>query len=143
MKKGWKRLILVAGCLLLGCLLGYFVTVTQAGEQNDPAYLAFFAERGLPVPEPAEPENNIIGAGLLLGGDPHGADALSAYRGQVEDPCGTKAPAGDHCVSHLHPARCAWGGPVPRCADGPAVLEKVSAGADRTVRAEWVTTEGV
>ena len=40
MKKGWKRLILVAGCLLLGCLLGYFVTVTQAGEQNDPAYLA-------------------------------------------------------------------------------------------------------
>lgn len=72
MEKGWKRLILAAGCLLLGCLLGYFVTVTQAGEQNDLAYLAFFAERGLPVPEPAEPENNIIGAGLLLGGIPTG-----------------------------------------------------------------------
>ena len=67
MEKGWKRLILVAGCLLFGCLLGYFVTVTQAREQDDPAYLAFFEERGLPVPEPAEPGNNIIGAGLLLG----------------------------------------------------------------------------
>ena len=42
MEKGWKRLILVAGCLLFGCLLGYFVTVTQAREQDDPAYLAFF-----------------------------------------------------------------------------------------------------
>ena len=72
MEKGWKRLILAAGCLLLGCLLGCFVTVTQAGEQNDPAYLAFFAERGLPVPEPAEPGNNIIGAGLLLAGSPRG-----------------------------------------------------------------------
>ena len=72
MEKGWKRLILVAGCLLFGCLLGYFVTVTQAREQDDPAYLAFFEERGLPVPEPAEPGNNIIGAGLLLGGVPPG-----------------------------------------------------------------------
>lgn len=72
MEKGWKRLILVAGCLLFGCLLGYFVTVTQAREQDDPAYLAFFEERGLPVPEPAEPGNNIIGAGLLLGGVPTG-----------------------------------------------------------------------
>ena len=44
MEKGWKRLILVAGCLLFGCLLGYFVTVTQAREQDDPAYLAFFEE---------------------------------------------------------------------------------------------------
>ena len=72
MEKGWKRLILVAGCLLFGCLLGYFVTVTQAREQDDPAYLAFFEERGLPVPEPAEPGNNIIGVGLLLGGVPTG-----------------------------------------------------------------------
>lgn len=77
MSKEWKRRRLVAGCLLIGCLLGYFVSVTQAREQNDPAYLAYFEEHGLPVPEPAEPRNNIIGAGLLLAGVPTG---LMLYR---------------------------------------------------------------
>lgn len=72
MRREWKRLLLVAACLLIGCLLGYFVSVTQAGEQNDPDYLAYFEEHGLPVPEPAEPRNNIIGAGLLLAGVPTG-----------------------------------------------------------------------
>ncbi len=77
MSKEWKRLLLVAGCLLIGCLLGYFVSVTQAREQDDPAYLAYFEEHDLPVPEPAEPLNNIAGAGLLLAGVPTG---LMLYR---------------------------------------------------------------
>ena len=77
MRKEWSRLLLVAGCLLIGCLLGYFVSVTQAREQDDPAYLAYFEEHDLPVPEPAEPLNNIAGAGLLLAGVPTG---LMLYR---------------------------------------------------------------
>ena len=55
MRKEWKRLLLIVGCLLIGCLLGYFVSVTQAREQEDPSYLAYFEEHDLPVPEPAEP----------------------------------------------------------------------------------------
>ncbi len=89
MRKEWKRLLLIVGCLLIGCLLGYFVSVTQAREQEDPAYLAYFEEHDLPVPEPAEPLNNIIGAGLLLAGVPTGlmlyqriADKWRIYAGR-------------------------------------------------------------
>lgn len=77
MRREWRRLILVAGCLLIGCILGYFASVTQAREQNDPAYLAYFEEHDLPVPEPAEPLSNIVSAGLLLAGIPTG---LTLYR---------------------------------------------------------------
>lgn len=87
MRKEWKRLLLVAGCLLIGCLLGYFVSVTQAREQDDPAYLAYFEEHDLPVPEPAEPLNNIIGAGLLLAGVPTG---LMLYQ-RIADKRGLRA----------------------------------------------------
>lgn len=72
MEKGWKRLILVAGCLLFGCLLGYFVTVTQAREQDDPAYLAFFEERGLPVPEPQSLGTTSSVRGCFWAGSPRG-----------------------------------------------------------------------
>ncbi|MBS7219592.1 MAG: hypothetical protein KH028_09295 [Oscillospiraceae bacterium] len=72
MHREWRQLFLVVSCLLIGCLLGYFVSVTQAKEQDDSSYLAYFEEHGLPVPEPAEPLNNIIGAGLLLAGIPTG-----------------------------------------------------------------------
>ena len=89
MRKEWKRMLLVAGCLLVGCLLGYFVSVTQAREQNDPSYLAYFEEHDLPVPEPAEPVNNIISAGLLMAGIPTGlmlyqyiADKWGLYAGR-------------------------------------------------------------
>lgn len=89
MRKEWSHLLLVAGCLLIGCILGYFVSVTQAREQEDPAYLAYFEEHGLPVPEPTEPLNNIIGAGLLLAGVPTGlmfyqhiADRWRLYAGR-------------------------------------------------------------
>lgn len=77
MHKNLRRLLTVASCLLIGCLLGYLVSVTQANEQKDPSYLAYFEEHDLPVPEPAEPLNNIIGAGLLLAGVPTG---LILYR---------------------------------------------------------------
>ena len=81
MRKEQTWLLLVAGCLLLGCLLGYFVSGTQAREQEEPAYLAYLEEHGLPVPEPAEPRNNIIGAGLLLAGIPTG---LMLYQALTE-----------------------------------------------------------
>lgn len=89
MRKEWRRLLLVAGCLLIGCLLGYCVSVTQAREQDDPSYLAYFEEHDLPVPQPAEPLNNIIGTGLLLAGIPTGlmlfqriADKWGLYAGR-------------------------------------------------------------
>lgn len=77
MRKEWRQLFLVVSCLLIGYLLGYFVSVTQAREQDDPSYLAYFEEHDLPLPEPAEPLNNIAGAGLLLAGVPTG---LMLYR---------------------------------------------------------------
>ena len=77
----------MAGCLLIGCLLGYCVSVTQAREQDDPSYLAYFEEHALPVPQPAEPLNNIIGTGLLLAGIPTG---LMLFQ-RIADKCGLYA----------------------------------------------------
>lgn len=89
MHKEWSRPLPVAGCLLIGRILGYFVLGTQAREQKVPAHFAYFEEHGLPVPEPAEPLNNIIGAGLLLAGVPTGlmfyqhiADRWRLYAGR-------------------------------------------------------------
>lgn len=100
MRREWKRLLLVAACLLIGCLLGYFVSVTQAGEQNDPDYPAYFEEHGLPVPEPAEPRNNIIGAGLLLAGVPTG---LMLYQYLTES-----MPGGSSCSGTLRFQSTPW-----------------------------------
>lgn len=136
MEKGWKRLILVAGCLLFGCLLGYFVTVTQAREQDDPAYLAFFEERGLASPGTGRAWEQHHRCGAASGRGPHGADALSVYCRPVEDPCGTETPDRDRRVSYLYSARCAWGSPVPHWSNSPAISQKVSAGADRPVKIE-------
>lgn len=87
MRREWRQLFLVVSCLLIGCLLGYFVSVTQDKEQDDPSYLAYFEEHGLPVPEPAEPLNNIIGTGLLLAGIPTG---LILFQ-RIADKCGLYA----------------------------------------------------
>ena len=143
MKKGWKRLILVAGCLLLGCLLGYFVTVTQAGGRMTRPILPFFAGQGLPVPEPAEPESNIISAGLLLGGIPQGLILYQHIADKWRIHAGRRLLLGIIAFP-IAPAPCAWGGPFLVIPGHGRLFWKDLSRADQDHGAGMeVTTEGL
>ena len=52
MKKEQKQILYIFTFLILGCVIGYFVAVTQMKQVSDPEYIAFWASQDMPVPEP-------------------------------------------------------------------------------------------
>ena len=49
MKKEKKQILYIFIFLILGCVIGYFVAVTQMKQVNDPEYIAFWASQDMPV----------------------------------------------------------------------------------------------
>ena len=45
MKKEKKQILYIFTFLILGCVIGYFVAVTQMKQVNDPEYIAFWQRR--------------------------------------------------------------------------------------------------
>ena len=48
MKKEKKQILYIFTFLILGCVIGYFVAVTQMKQVNDPEYIAFWASQDMP-----------------------------------------------------------------------------------------------
>ena len=46
--------------MIIGCVLGYFVTVTQVNQLIAPEYIAFWTSKNMPVPEPLGFAKSII-----------------------------------------------------------------------------------
>ena len=72
MKKEQKQILYIFTFLILGCVIGYFVAVTQMKQVNDPEYIAFWASQDMPVPEPIGFPRSIISFGMLFSGIPAG-----------------------------------------------------------------------
>lgn len=72
MKKEWKQVGCICLFLLLGCVIGYFVAVTQAKQVINPEYIAFWMEQNMSVPEPISFSRSILSFGLLFSGIPTG-----------------------------------------------------------------------
>ena len=72
MKKEQKQILLISSCLVIGCVLGYFAALNQRNQLSDPANIAFWASRNMPVPEPLGFAKSIASIGLLLAGIPTG-----------------------------------------------------------------------
>ena len=60
MKKEKKQILYIFTFLILGCVIGYFVAVTQMKQVNDPEYIAFWASQDMLVPEPIGFPRSII-----------------------------------------------------------------------------------
>ena len=72
MKKEQKQILYIFTFLILGCVIGYFVAVTQMKQVSDPEYIAFWASQDMPVPEPIGFPRSIISFGMLFSGIPGG-----------------------------------------------------------------------
>lgn len=48
MKKEQKQILYIFTFLILGCVIGYFVAVTQMKQVSDPEYIAFWASQDMP-----------------------------------------------------------------------------------------------
>lgn len=72
MKKEQKQILYIFTFLILGCVIGYFVAVTQMKQVSDPEYFAFWASQDMPVPEPIGFPRSIISFGMLFSGIPAG-----------------------------------------------------------------------
>lgn len=68
MKKEQKQILYIFTFLILGCVIGYFVAVTQMKQVSDPEYIAFWASQDMPVPEPIGFPRSIISFGMLFPG---------------------------------------------------------------------------
>lgn len=58
--------------MIIGCVLGYFVAVTQVNQLIAPEYIAFWTSKNMPVPEPLGFAKSIISFGMLFSGIPTG-----------------------------------------------------------------------
>ena len=72
MKKELKQIFYIFTFLILGCVIGYFVAVTQMKQVSDPEYIAFWASQNMQVPEPIGFSRSIISFGMLFSGIPAG-----------------------------------------------------------------------
>ncbi|MCI5690376.1 MAG: hypothetical protein MR286_05740 [Clostridiales bacterium] len=72
MKKELKQIFVIAAFILIGCMLGSCVAAVQADQRRDPAYLAFWSSKNMPVPEPLGVSKSMLSFGLLFSGIPTG-----------------------------------------------------------------------
>lgn len=68
MKKERKQIFYIFTFLILGCVIGCFVAVTQMKQVSDPEYIAFWASQNMQVPEPIGFPRSIISFGMLFPG---------------------------------------------------------------------------
>lgn len=80
MKRESKQIVLICSFFMIGCILGYFVAVHQNSQLHDPAYIAFWTNQNMPVPEPLGFTRSVLSFGLLFSGIPTG---LFFYSGIV------------------------------------------------------------
>ena len=78
MKKERKQLVTICACLMIGCILGYFVAANQINQLNDPESILLWTHAGMPVPEPLGYAKSMISFAFLFSGIPTG---LIFYRG--------------------------------------------------------------
>ena len=71
-KKEQKQIAAICACLLIGCILGCFVAAAQISQFNDPEYIALWADKNMPVPEPLGYAKCMISFALLFSGIPTG-----------------------------------------------------------------------
>lgn len=72
MKDSTKKILLILGFSLLGCLVGYLLVKTQESQLLEPKYLEFWAKNNMSVPEPMGYLSAMIGFVFLFGGIPTG-----------------------------------------------------------------------
>lgn len=70
--KRLKQILVVCVFIVIGCVLGYFVAVTQVNQLSDPEYIEFWANKNVAVPEPLGFARSIISFGFLFSGIPTG-----------------------------------------------------------------------
>lgn len=72
MKKNVKKILVIVGFSLLGCLVGYFVVKTQESQLQNPQYLKVWVRNNMPIPEPLSYLSAMTGFAMLFGGIPTG-----------------------------------------------------------------------
>lgn len=88
--------------MIIGCVLGYFVAVTQVNQLIAPEYIAFWTSKNMPVPEPLGFAKSIISFGMLFSGIPTGLIFYSSIAKKWLTPI-------DNRIYYFSPLYTCWG----------------------------------
>ena len=72
MKKEVRQILWIAMFFMIGCVIGYFVALTQENQLNDSAYITFWTSQNLPPPEPIGFAKSMVSFAFLFSGIPTG-----------------------------------------------------------------------